>query len=91
MRLLAASARAIDGDGTAAPRGDAGAPVSCGRACTIERQTLDTAVQAYELLNGAPPASQQDLLDAQMIRELSVRYEISADGVVMPAAGSPCV
>ncbi len=59
-------------------------------ACTIDRETLGTAVQAYELLNGALPTSQQDLLDAQMIREVSVRYDISADGVVVPAAGSPC-
>ena len=69
----------------------AGAPGDAAvAACTIDRETLGTAVQAYELLNGALPTSQQDLLDAQMIREVSVRYEISADGVVVPAAGSPC-
>ena len=69
----------------------AGAPGDAAVAgCTIDRETLGTAVQAYELLNGAVPTSQQDLLDAQMIREVSVRYEISADGVVVPAAGSPC-
>ena len=69
----------------------AGAPGDAAvAACSIDRETLGTAVQAYELLNGALPTSQQDLLDAQMIREVSVRYEISADGVVVPAAGSPC-
>lgn len=59
-------------------------------ACTIDRQTLQTAVETYELLNGALPASQQELLDAEMIRELSVRFEVGADGVVVPAPGSPC-
>ena len=69
----------------------AGAPGdAAAAACTIDRQTLDTAVETYELLNGALPTSQQDLLDAQMIREMSVRYEISAEGVVVPAPGSPC-
>ena len=69
----------------------AGAPGEASAvACTTDRQTLDTAVQAYEVLNGALPTSQQELLDAGMIRELSVRYEISPDGVVVPAPGSPC-
>ena len=69
----------------------AGAPGdAAAAACTVDRQTLDTAVETYELLNGALPTSQQELLDAQMIREMSVRYEISAEGVVVPAPGSPC-
>ena len=69
----------------------AGAPGDAeAAACTVDRQTLDTAVETYELLNGALPTSQQELLDAQMIREMSVRYEISPEGVVVPAPGSPC-
>jgi len=59
-------------------------------ACTVDRQTLELAIQSYEILNGALPKSQQDLLDAQMISELSVRFEISGDGTVVPAPGSPC-
>ncbi len=59
-------------------------------ACTIDRQTLESAVETYELLNGALPTSQQELLDTQMIREPSVRYEVSDDGVVVAAPGSPC-
>jgi hypothetical protein len=69
----------------AAAPGDASAV-----ACTVDRQTLETAAEAYAALNSAAPTSQQDLLDAQMIRELSVRFEISADGAVVPAPGSPC-
>ena len=59
-------------------------------ACTLDRQTLQSAVDTYELLNGALPTSQQDLLDAQMIRELSVRFEVSTGGDIVPAPGSPC-
>lgn len=59
-------------------------------ACTLDRQILEAATESYEILNGALPTSQQDLLDTQMIRELSVRFEISAEGAVVAAPGSPC-
>jgi hypothetical protein len=59
-------------------------------ACSVDHQTIQTAVDAYELLNGALPASQQELLDAQLIREPSVRFEISPEGAVVAAPGSPC-
>jgi hypothetical protein len=69
----------------------AGAPGEASdAACTMDRQTLESAVETYELLNGALPTTQQELLDAQMIRELSVRFDVTADGLVTPAAGSPC-
>lgn len=59
-------------------------------ACTVDLQTLQSAVDTYEVLNGTLPTSQRELLDAQMIRELSVRFDVSAEGVVVPAPGSPC-
>lgn len=59
-------------------------------ACSVDHQTIQTAVEAYELLNGALPTSQQELIDAQLIREPSVRFEISPDGVVVASPGSPC-
>ena len=59
-------------------------------ACTVDRQTLQLAAESYEILNGALPTSQQELLDAQIIRELSVRFEITAEGAVVAAPGSPC-
>jgi len=69
----------------------AGAPgEAADAACTIDRQTLELAVETYGLLNGAMPTSQQDLIDAQMIRELSVRFELDADGAVIPSPDSPC-
>lgn len=58
--------------------------------CETDHQTLLTAIEAYEILNGALPASQQELVDAQMIRELSVRFEITPDGALVPGPGSPC-
>jgi hypothetical protein len=59
-------------------------------ACTVDRQTLGLAADAYELLNGAAATSQQDLLDAQMILEPSPWFSIDVDGSVVPASGSPC-
>ncbi len=44
----------------------------------------------YLALNGSLPTSQDDLLDAQIITERSVRFEISANGDIVPAPGSPC-
>lgn len=59
-------------------------------ACSADLQTIQMAVDAYELLNGALPASEQDLVDAQLIREPSALFEISPDGTVVAPAGSPC-
>jgi hypothetical protein len=59
-------------------------------ACTVDHQTIQTAVDAYELLNGALPVSQQELVDAQLIREPSVLFEISPEGAVVASPGSPC-
>jgi len=59
-------------------------------ACELDQQTLQSAIDTYEILNGALPTSQQDLMDAQMIRELSVRFEIAPDGSLVPGPGSPC-
>jgi hypothetical protein len=59
-------------------------------ACSIDHQTIQTAVETYELLNGVLPASQQELVEAQLIREPSVRFEISPEGAVVASPGSPC-
>ncbi len=59
-------------------------------ACSLDHQTIQTAVETYELLNGELPASQQELVDAQLIREPSVRFEISPEGAVVASPGSPC-
>ena len=59
-------------------------------ACSVDHQTIQTAVEAYELLNGALPESQHELVDAQLIREPSMRFEISPAGAVVASPGSPC-
>ena len=60
-------------------------------ACQATRETLDQASEAFFVLNGAPPAAQTDLLDAQLIREGSPWFEIDASGTVVPVTGGPCV
>jgi hypothetical protein len=59
-------------------------------ACSLDQQTIQTAVDTYELLNGGLPTSQQELVDAELIREPSVLFEISPDGAVVASPGSPC-
>jgi hypothetical protein len=94
---VTATAPAADGGDGGGSIGDAieiaaGAPGDASdAACTIDRQTLESAVLTYEVLNGALPTSQQELIDAQVIRELSVRYDVTADGTVVAATGGPCV
>jgi hypothetical protein len=69
----------------------AGAPAEADDSvCVIDLQTLTTASDAYFATNGAEPTSQNDLLDAGLIMELSPRYEITAEGAIVPAPGSPC-
>lgn len=89
----------LPGDGDAVGAGSlgdamavaAGAPdQAAAAACAVDRQTLEIAVETYGLLEGSLPTSQQDLVDAQMIRELSPNFEVGTDGVVITAPGSPC-
>ena len=93
--VVAVGPAPVPGDGVGS-LGDAvevaaGAPgQAADAACTIDRQTLQSAVETYQLLNGSLPTSEQELVDAQMIREPSERFEITADGAVIGAPGSPC-
>jgi hypothetical protein len=69
----------------------AGAPAKAqDAACVVDLQTLQAASELYLALNGALPTSQAELIDAQLIKEVSVRFEISAEGDIVPAPGSPC-
>lgn len=60
-------------------------------ACDVDRTTMQTATDAYEVLNGALPTSEDDLVTGQLIREPSPRFDITADGLIVPAPGGPCV
>jgi hypothetical protein len=69
----------------------AGAPAAAGgAACEATRQVLETATEAYVLLESAPPANQAALVEAGLVAELSPWFEVRADGSVVAAPGSPC-
>ena len=70
----------------------AGAPDQANDAvCEIERKTLATAEEAFVVLNGKMPTSEAELVEQQLILEPSAGYEITADGQIVPAPGSPCI
>ncbi len=70
----------------------AGAPAKAeAAACDIDRQTLESATEIYLALNGTLPQSQSALVDAKLVKELSPRFEITPEGVIVPAPGGPCV
>lgn len=69
----------------------AGAPAAADAgACGLDRTTLEAAVEMYIALVGDMPATQDDLVAEALLKEPSPRFEIGADGHVIPADGSPC-
>jgi hypothetical protein len=60
-------------------------------ACAADRQALATAQEYFLALNSRLPTSQAELVEQQMIREPSPRFEITPEGEIVPASGSPCV
>lgn len=84
-----------DGDGSGGLRSAmevaASAPAAASDAgCDLDRSTLTTAIELFVALNGEPPTSEQELVDAQMIREPTENYDIDADGEIVAPPGSPC-
>jgi hypothetical protein len=61
-----------------------------GAACDADFRTLETASEIYLALNGAPPPSQDALVEAQMLVERSTLFEITAEGAIVAVPGSPC-
>ncbi len=59
--------------------------------CDVDRKTLETAAEAFLLMNGSFPTSQAELVEAAFIREPSAGLDIAADGSIQPIAGGPCV
>lgn len=58
-------------------------------ACSIERRTLETAVEAYYATNGTDPQSAADLVDARLLTEPGTNYTVSA-GVVTATPNGRC-
>ena len=70
----------------------AGAPAQANAAaCDIDRQTIGTAVDAFYATTGADPTSEQDLVDAGILQDLLVGWDLAADGSIVPAPGGACV
>ena len=69
----------------------AGAPAAASAAgCDLDRSALAAAIEVFVALNGEPPTSEQDLVDAQMIVEPTENYDVDGDGEIVAQPGSPC-
>jgi hypothetical protein len=54
--------------------------------CAADLKTLQTAWEAYYAVNGVPPASEQDLVDAGLIRQLSDGFDlVGTEFVAVPS------
>ena len=59
-------------------------------ACVQERSTIETAVEAYTLLNPDVPVTESAMVADGFIHGPSVLMDVSATGVVSPAPGTVC-
>ncbi|MEY2553214.1 MAG: hypothetical protein QOC57_1074 [Ilumatobacteraceae bacterium] len=59
-------------------------------ACVMERSTIEKAVQAYTLLNPDTPVTEAAMVEGGYLHQVSVLMDVTADGTVVPAAGSVC-
>lgn len=59
-------------------------------ACTTERSTIETAVEAYTLLNPDKPVTEAALVSDHFIREQSQLMDVTAAGAVVAAPASVC-
>lgn len=57
--------------------------------CEIERKTLEVASEAYRAQHDTNPRSQVDLLDGELILEVTPDFTVT-DGIVEPVPGSSC-
>ena len=60
-------------------------------ACTQERSTIQKAVEAYMLLNPDTPVTEQAMVDAGILHQVSVLMDGAADGTVSAAPGTVCL
>ena len=59
-------------------------------ACTLERSTIEKAVEAYALLNPDTPVTESAMVAAGFIHSASVLMDVTAEGTVVPAPGTVC-
>ena len=57
--------------------------------CDADRHTLETAIEAYTMVNGSPPANEAALVPSMLRSELDT-FDMAPDGSVLVAPGSPC-
>lgn len=75
-------------DGGATGPGVASDPTGSAQACLLEQRTVETAVAAFEAMNGDEPSDGQALVDAGLLREAPTLVTVRPDGSVVPAG--PC-
>ena len=70
----------------------AGAPAQAeAAACGVDRQTIETAVELFAATTGAAPTSEQDLVDAGILHDVTAGWDLAADGSIVPAPGGACL
>jgi|GEM_PF-3483376 len=70
----------------------AGAPAQVNAAaCDVDRQTIETADELFYVTTGADPTSEQNLVDAGILQDVTVGRDLAADGSIVPAPGGACV
>ena len=58
-------------------------------ACDTDRAVVEQALEAYTMIEGRAPADQASLVP-DYLRKPSELYDVTADGALVPAPGSPC-
>ena len=77
-------------DPAAVPGGIASSPAAADAdSCATDRKTLEVAIEAFFVSFGRVPANEQELVDAEMIREPFASYDVEL-GEVVPGDGSAC-
>lgn len=78
--------------GPATPSPSAPTDAAAAAACGADRQTVETAAEAYHVLNGAYPPDVQTLVDAGLVSfdgPVDMELRVEGDAVVVVGAG-PC-
>jgi len=59
-------------------------------ACTLERANIQKAVENFTLLNPDTPVTETALVAAGLLHSPSALMDLTAEGSVVPAAGTVC-